>query len=97
MFFKQGQQAVMASDFAISQFRFLRHLILIHGRYNYRRLSKLVLYSFYKNMAFVLCQFWFAFDSMFSAENLYDAYAMAAFNLAFTTVKQCLFIKSLRF
>lgn len=82
----EGMQAVMASDFAIAQFRFLRPLLLLHGRYNYRRLCKLVLYSFYKNIAFVLCQFWFAFDSVFSANNLYDAYGMALYNLAFTTL-----------
>lgn len=76
----------MASDFAIAQFRFLQDLLLVHGRNNYRRLCKLVLYSFYKNMAFVLVQFWFGADSAWSAENLYDAYAMALFNLAFTTL-----------
>jgi magnesium-transporting ATPase (P-type) len=82
----EGMQAVMASDFAIAQFRFLQDLLLVHGRNNYRRLCKLVLYSFYKNMAFVLVQFWYGADSAWSAENLYDAYAMALFNLAFTTL-----------
>lgn len=47
-------------------------------RSNYRRLTKVVLYSFYKNIAFVLCQFWFGTQSMFTANNLYDAYASAA-------------------
>jgi len=37
---KEGRQAVNSSDFAIAQFRFLKRLLLVHGRYNYRRTSK---------------------------------------------------------
>ncbi|KAJ3114193.1 hypothetical protein HK100_001733, partial [Physocladia obscura] len=32
---KEGMQAVMASDYAISQFRFLKKLLLVHGRWGY--------------------------------------------------------------
>jgi len=82
----EGMQAVMAADFAIAQFRFLQDLLLVHGRNNYRRLCKLILYSFYKNFVFVLVQFWYGADSAWSAENLYDAYVMAGFNLIFTAL-----------
>ncbi|RHY48886.1 hypothetical protein DYB38_006255 [Aphanomyces astaci] len=51
----EGMQAVNASDFAIAQFAFLQRLLLVHGHWNYRRMSKLVLYVVYKN---ILC--WFA-------------------------------------
>lgn len=37
---KEGQQAVNASDFAIAQFRFLRRLLLVHGRWSYLRMAK---------------------------------------------------------
>ena len=37
---QEGMQAVMASDFAISQFRFLTELLLVHGRLSYIRISK---------------------------------------------------------
>ncbi len=50
----EGLQAVNASDFAIAQFQFVRTLLLVHGHWNYRRLSKLVLYVVYKN---ILCYF----------------------------------------
>jgi magnesium-transporting ATPase (P-type) len=33
-------QAVMASDFAIAQFRFLTDLLLVHGRWSYIRITK---------------------------------------------------------
>ncbi|KAG6510892.1 hypothetical protein ZIOFF_028937 [Zingiber officinale] len=36
----EGMQAVMASDFAIAQFRFLKDLLLVHGRWSYIRLCK---------------------------------------------------------
>lgn len=43
-------QAVMASDFAISQFRHLRKLLLVHGHWCYTRLTNMILYFFYKNV-----------------------------------------------
>lgn len=46
----EGTQAVCAADYAISQFRFLKKLLLVHGMWNYYRICKLVLYSFYKNI-----------------------------------------------
>ena len=42
------QQHVSCADYAFAQFRFLRKLLLVHGRWSYIRISKLVLYSFYK-------------------------------------------------
>lgn len=39
---QEGLQAVMAADFAIAQFRFLAPLLLVHGRWSYKRLSKVV-------------------------------------------------------
>ena len=39
---QEGMQAVMASDFAIAQFRFLANLLLIHGRSNYKRIARIV-------------------------------------------------------
>jgi hypothetical protein len=35
-------QAVMAADFAVAQFRFLANLLLIHGRWNYKRIARIV-------------------------------------------------------
>ena len=45
----EGRQAVMASDYAISKFEHLERLVLVHGHWNYDRLSRMVLYFFYKN------------------------------------------------
>ena len=52
----EGVQAANASDYAIGRFRFLKRLLLVHGRANYRRMSKLVCYMFYKNILMTLVQ-----------------------------------------
>lgn len=39
---KEGTQAVRSADYAIGQFKFLRRLVLVHGRYGYRRISWIV-------------------------------------------------------
>ena len=57
---KEGMQAVNNSDFAIGQFRFLRGLLLVHGRQNYRRFSIFVLYMLYINTAFVITLFMYS-------------------------------------
>ncbi|KAL9679933.1 hypothetical protein QQ045_017804 [Rhodiola kirilowii] len=38
----EGMQAVMSSDIAIAQFRFLERLLLVHGHWCYRRISSMV-------------------------------------------------------
>ena len=37
---QEGVQAVNSSDYAIAQFRFLKPLLLVHGRSNYIRICK---------------------------------------------------------
>lgn len=64
----EGLQAARSSDFAISQFKFLRRLLLVHGSWSYQRLSKLILYCFYKNIALYMTQFWFSFYNGFSGQ-----------------------------
>lgn len=40
----------MASDFAISRFKHLRKLLLVHGHWCYTRLANMIIYFFYKNV-----------------------------------------------
>ncbi|KAI9206974.1 uncharacterized protein BJ171DRAFT_456836 [Polychytrium aggregatum] len=79
----EGLQAARAADFAIAQFRFLRKLLLVHGGWAYSRLSKLILYSFYKNITLYLIQLWFAFDNGFSGQTLFESWTQSAYNVAF--------------
>jgi phospholipid-transporting ATPase len=64
----EGLQAARSSDVAISQFRFLKKLLMVHGTWSYQRLSQLILYSFYKNITLYMTQFWFAFYNGFSGQ-----------------------------
>ena len=38
----EGMQAVMSSDLAIAQFRYLERLLLVHGHWCYSRISSMV-------------------------------------------------------
>jgi phospholipid-transporting ATPase len=52
--------------------RFLKDLLLVHGRWNYRRMSVVVLYSFYKNMVLVVTLFLFNISCGFSGTPVYE-------------------------
>ena len=47
----EGLQAAHSADYSIAQFRFLVRLLLVRGSWSMTRLCKLILYSFYKNIA----------------------------------------------
>jgi len=81
---QEGMQAVMSSDYSIAQFRFLHRLLLVHGRWSYKRVTKLILYSFYKNMVFALSQFWLSWYDGFSGQTMYDGWSLVIFNVVFT-------------
>ncbi|KAI7869217.1 hypothetical protein BDF14DRAFT_1874354 [Spinellus fusiger] len=80
----EGLQAARSADFAISQFRFLKKLLLVHGAWAYQRLSKMIFFYFYKNVALYLTQFWYAFYNGFSGSTLYESWTMSCFNVIFT-------------
>ena len=44
----------MASDFAISHFKHLKKLLLVHGHWCYTRLANMIIYFFYKNVVSVV-------------------------------------------
>jgi phospholipid-transporting ATPase len=81
---REGLQATLASDYAISQFRFLAKLLLVHGAWNYRRLANVILYSFYKNICLYMIEFWFAFLNGFSGQPLFERWTIGLYNILFT-------------
>ncbi|NXK87120.1 AT10B ATPase, partial [Formicarius rufipectus] len=88
---QEGMQAVMASDFAISRFKHLKKLLLVHGHWCYARLAKMVIYFFYKNVSYVNLLFWYQFFCGFSGSTMIDYWQMIFFNLFFTSVPPILF------
>lgn len=77
---KEGKQAVNASDFAIAQFRFLETLLLVHGRWNFFRLSTVVLFSFYKNAVMAGVVIVFTARTLYSGTPLFDEWILAMLN-----------------
>ena len=76
----EGQQAVNSSDFAIAQFRYLETLLLIHGRWNFMRMSKAVLFFFYKNAALIGTMMLYSVKCLHSGTTLYDSWVLSVFN-----------------
>nr|DBA29209.1 TPA: hypothetical protein GDO54_009457 [Pyxicephalus adspersus] len=83
---QEGMQAVMSSDFAVSHFKHLRKLLLVHGHWCYVRLANMILYFFYKNVMFVNLLFWYQFFCGFSGTAMTDFWMLILFNLVFTSV-----------
>ncbi|KAK4481259.1 hypothetical protein RD792_012143 [Penstemon davidsonii] len=83
---QEGRQAVMASDFAMGQFRFLKRLLLVHGHWNYQRIGYLVLYNFYRNAVFVLMLFWYILCTAFSTTSALTDLSSVFYSVLYTSV-----------
>ncbi|RMZ74798.1 hypothetical protein DV737_g5721, partial [Chaetothyriales sp. CBS 132003] len=78
----EGLQAARSADVSIGQFRYLRKLLLVHGAWSYHRISKVILYSFYKNVAMFMTQFW----NEFSGQVIYESWLLSFYNVLFTVL-----------
>ncbi|XP_076360092.1 phospholipid-transporting ATPase VA isoform X1 [Tachypleus tridentatus] len=83
---QEGMQAVMASDFAVTRFRHLERLLLVHGHWCYDRLARTVLYFFYKNASFIFVIFWYQIYCGFSGMVMIDQLYLMLFNVFFTAL-----------
>ena len=82
----EGLQAARSADVSIAQFRFLRKLLLVHGSWSYQRISKVILYFYYKNTALFITQFWYSFQNAFSGQVIYESWTLSFFNVIFTAM-----------
>ena len=80
----EGLQAANSADFSIAQFSFLQRLLFVHGAWNYARVSKVLVYCFYKNITMFLIQMWFAAYNMWTGTTLFDPNVMLMYNVLFT-------------
>ena len=74
----EGMQAVLASDVAIGQFRFLGPLLLVHGRWAYARAARMLSFFLYKNLLFGLTLFGYNAATLFSGQILYNGVCVRA-------------------
>lgn len=82
----EGMQAVMSSDIAIAQFRYLERLLLVHGHWCYRRITSMICYFFYKNVVFGVTLFLFEACASFSGEPVYNDWFLSLYNVLFTSL-----------
>ncbi|KAL8035266.1 hypothetical protein ABFX02_12G086200 [Erythranthe guttata] len=82
----EGMQAVMSSDIAIAQFRFLERLLLVHGHWCYRRISTMICYFFYKNITFGFTVFLYEAYASFSGQPAYNDWFLSLYNVFFTSL-----------
>ncbi|KAE8666028.1 putative phospholipid-transporting ATPase 9 [Hibiscus syriacus] len=82
----EGMQAVMSSDVAIAQFRYLERLLLVHGHWCYRRISSMICYFFYKNIAFGFTIFLYEVYASFSAQPAYNDWYLSLYNVFFSSL-----------
>ncbi|XP_064131266.1 phospholipid-transporting ATPase IB [Loxodonta africana] len=82
----EGMQAANNSDYAIAQFSYLEKLLLVHGSWNYIRVTKCILYCFYKNVVLYVVELWFTFVNGFSGQILFDHWSISLYNVIFTSL-----------
>ncbi|KAH8653557.1 hypothetical protein BX600DRAFT_386430 [Xylariales sp. PMI_506] len=82
----EGLQAARSADISIAQFRFLRKLTLVHGAWSYQRVSRAILFSFYKNITLYMTQFWYNFQNVFSGEVIYESWTLSFYNVFYTVL-----------
>ncbi|KAM7539492.1 hypothetical protein Aperf_G00000050238 [Anoplocephala perfoliata] len=85
IFGNEGRQAVKASDYAIPLFKDLRRLLLLHGHWNYYRISMTANIFYFKVVPFVIIHFYqMCFDG-FSGQSLLDSLFYTLYNLTYTS------------
>uniref|UniRef100_A0A8C4UQ22 Phospholipid-transporting ATPase n=1 Tax=Falco tinnunculus TaxID=100819 RepID=A0A8C4UQ22_FALTI len=82
----EGMQATNCSDYAIAQFSYLEKLLLVHGAWSYNRVTKCILYCFYKNVVLYIIELWFAFINGFSGQILFERWCIGLYNVIFTAL-----------
>ncbi|CAI5526193.1 unnamed protein product [Closterium sp. Naga37s-1] len=83
---EEGQQAVMAADFAIGQFRFVERLLLVHGAWSYTRITYMIKYFLYKCHTFAFTIFFFNGLALFSGSAVYVDWLLVLFQVLFSSL-----------
>ncbi|KAF8237713.1 phospholipid-translocating P-type ATPase [Tricholoma matsutake] len=81
---EEGLQAVNSSDYAISQFRFLKKLLLVHGHWSYARNGTMILNFFYKNILVTGVLWWFQIYDGWSGTFAFDYIYVLLWNSVWT-------------
>eukprot|EP00927_Polykrikos_kofoidii_P032216 TRINITY_DN27512_c0_g1_i1.p1 TRINITY_DN27512_c0_g1~~TRINITY_DN27512_c0_g1_i1.p1 ORF type:complete len:1537 (-),score=209.59 TRINITY_DN27512_c0_g1_i1:199-4809(-) len=82
---QEGNQAVLSSDVAISQFRFLMPLLLCHGRRAYFKVSTVILFYVYKSFVVMSADVLFSYDSLFVGKKAFNEWLAMGYATCFTS------------
>ena len=60
--------------------------MFVHGRWNYMRVSDMILYFMYKSLLFTVPRMVFTVFNGFSGQPIFDDYYIALYNILFTSL-----------
>ncbi|EAN80246.1 phospholipid-transporting ATPase, putative [Trypanosoma equiperdum] len=86
----EGSQAELASDYAIPKFRFLKRLLMVHGRFSLYRDAHCLVYSLHKNAFLTSAIVVYTISSGFSGMVLIDSWLITFFNLVYCSLQPVL-------
>lgn len=72
----EGRQASLAADFSVPQFSHLARLLLVHGRYSYKRSASLSQFVIHRGLIISIMQAIFCTVFYFSSIPLYQGFLM---------------------
>eukprot|EP00172_Hildenbrandia_rubra_P002516 Plantae.Rhodophyta-Hildenbrandia_rubra.ctg3400.p1 GENE.Plantae.Rhodophyta-Hildenbrandia_rubra.ctg3400~~Plantae.Rhodophyta-Hildenbrandia_rubra.ctg3400.p1 ORF type:complete len:1183 (+),score=168.28 Plantae.Rhodophyta-Hildenbrandia_rubra.ctg3400:1027-4575(+) len=81
---KEGSQAARAADYSMAEFKHLKRLTTVHGRYSYVRTCGVINLSFYKNVFFTLTQVFFQIFAFWSGTTYHEQWMVTFFNALLT-------------
>ena len=74
--FQEGRQASLAADFSLTQFSHIGRLLLVHGRYSYKRTAALSQFVIHRGLIISVMQAVFSAVFFFSSVALYQGILM---------------------
>ncbi|OQS54230.1 Atp11c [Ecytonucleospora hepatopenaei] len=83
---KEGNQAALNSDFSVHKFKDLHKLLMQYGNNTIIRFSKLTINAFYKNLFFILIQYFYNYFNLGTGFPIYDNIFLNYFNTFYTAL-----------
>ncbi|EGR32551.1 phospholipid-translocating p-type flippase family protein, putative [Ichthyophthirius multifiliis] len=83
---KEGKQAALASDFSILEFRYLKCLLLWHGRNSYKKATTLSLFVIHRGLIISIIQMIFSSIFYFVAIPIYNGMLMLGYATFYTSL-----------
>lgn len=81
---KEGKQASLAADFSITEFSSLLRLLLIHGRYSYKRSASLSQFVIHRGLIISTMQAIYSAVFYFSSVSLFPGFFMVGYATIYT-------------